>query len=72
MNLFLDEQLITMHRQELHHEAEQHRLAGQASGQGNTLRVAVGKLGTLMVALGTRLQRLDPQVEQVVFVDQCA
>ncbi|HLI09357.1 MAG TPA: hypothetical protein VKV40_22535 [Ktedonobacteraceae bacterium] len=73
MNLFLDEQLAAMHRQELHQQAEQHHLATQASNQGHVLRFAVGKMGTLMVALGTRLQRLDSQapVEQVAFVDQC-
>jgi hypothetical protein len=73
MNLFLHEQLAAMHRQELHHQAEQQHLAAGASGQGYMLRFAVGKMGTLMVALGTRLQRLDSQarVEQVAFADQC-
>lgn len=70
MNLILDEQLAAMHRQDLHHEAEQYHLAGQASNQRNTLRFAIGKMGTLMVTLGTRLQRLDPHVEQFVYVDQ--
>lgn len=69
MNLFLHEQLIAMHRQELHREAEQHQLAAQACTQGHVLRVTIGKMGTLMVTLGMRLQRLDPQarVEQVAF-----
>jgi hypothetical protein len=70
MNLFLDEQLPMMHRQDLQHEAEQHRLTRQAPNQGNVLRFAIGKMGTLMVALGTRLQRLDPQVEEFMYLDQ--
>ena len=73
MNLFLYEQLAVMHCQELHHRAEQRHLAAQASNQGNMLRFTVGKMGTLMVALGTRLQRLDSQarIEQIAFADQC-
>ncbi len=73
MNLFLHEQLTAMHRQELHHRAEQRHLAAQASNQGNMLRFTIGKMGTLMVALGTRLQRLDSQarIEQIAFADQC-
>jgi hypothetical protein len=67
MNLFLDEQLPMMHRQDLQHEVEQHRLARQAPNQGNILRFAIGKMGTLMVALGTRLQRLDPSVETYIY-----
>ncbi len=72
MNLFLHEQLTAMHRQELLREAEQHHLAAQASTQGHVLRFTIGKMGTLMVALGTRLQRLDSQarIEQIAFADQ--
>jgi hypothetical protein len=72
MNLFLDEQLAAMHRQDLQHEAEQYRLASLSPKQGNVLRFAIGKMGTLMVVLGTRLQRLDPHVEQFAYVDQGA
>ena len=53
----LHEQLAAMHRQDLQHEAEQHRLLGHLpSNQRHTIRHIISRMGTLMIALGTRDQ----------------
>ena len=72
MNLYLQEQLVAMHRQDLQNEAEQHHLLVRLShSQRYSMRHVVGRMGTLMIALGTRLQQLDQRYEQGVYVDQC-
>jgi hypothetical protein len=71
MNLYLHDQLVAMHRQDLQHEAEQSRLLAQLSPrQGYAIRHVISRMGTLMIALGTRLQSLDQRYEQVAYADQ--
>ena len=68
----LHEQLVAMHRQDLQHEAEQHRLlAHLPHNQRYAIRHIISRMGTLMIAFGIRLQRLDQHYERVKYVDQC-
>ncbi len=60
LNSYLYEQLVAAHRQELEREIEQYRMLASLPRQHPTrVQLAVGKLGTLLVELGTRLQQLE-------------
>ncbi len=63
-NLFQGD-LAKMHQWELAREAEQHRLAASASVSPgrNVARLAISKLGVLLVGLGTWMKELE-RVEQ--------
>ena len=63
-NLFQGD-LAKMHQWELAREAEQQRLAASAnvSPGRNVVRLAISKLGVLLVSLGTRMKRVE-RVEQ--------
>ncbi|SRR6266571_4343867 len=53
--------LAEVHRQELLREAEQERLAASAlpPRQANILRVAVGRVGTALVGMGTWMKQAE-------------
>ena len=54
------ERLALEHRQSLLQEADHERkLASLPREQANVMRYMAGKLGALLVILGTRLQRLE-------------
>jgi len=63
-NSYLYEQFVTTHRQELEREAEHYRLLAHVRGQHrHTIQLAVGKFGSLLVGLGTRLKQYEHQGE---------
>ena len=68
-NFDLYEQLATTHRQELEREAEQYRLLAHLPRQHPTVaQLAVGRFGTLLVVLGTRLKQVERQGEPVMLI----
>jgi hypothetical protein len=63
-NFHLYDQLSTTHRQELEHEAELYRLLAHLPRHHPTVvQLAVGRFGTLLVVLGTRLKQAEQQGE---------
>ena len=66
-NYYLQEKLIQAHHEELLRQAEQQRLLAHLPGYRESLaRHLTGKLGILLVALGTRLQRLEQRSKQAI------
>ena len=57
-NIHHYDKLAAEHRQELRHEMEQKRLLA-CLPHHNVARRAAGRLGVLLVALGTRLEEFD-------------
>ena len=57
--------LVNTHRRELESEAERQRLAASvsASPKRNILKLAINKLGVLLVGLGTSMKQVE-RVEQ--------
>ena len=57
--------LANMHRRELEREAERQRLVASisASPKRNILKLAITKLGVLLVGLGTWMQKVE-RIEQ--------
>ncbi len=66
-NYYLHEKLAEAHRAELLREAEQQRLvaASLPPRRPGTVRLAVGRMGTLLVGLGTWMKQVE-QRSQVV------
>lgn len=65
-NLHIHEQLMFEHRQELLRERYQQRLVASLRQQRfSHVRHIAGRLGTLLIALGTSLKRLEPSSEPV-------
>jgi hypothetical protein len=58
---FFNQQYADAHRAELQHEAEQARLAASAqpTRRPGMVRVAIGRMGTLLVNLGTRMKQVE-------------
>src|SRR5262249_643629 len=58
---FLYQQYAEAHRAELLHEAEQARLAASAqpTRRPGMVRVPIGRSGTLVVGLGTRMKKVE-------------
>lgn len=66
-NYYLQEKWLQAHHEELLRQAEQQRLLAQLPPDRQSLaRQLAGKLGVLLVALGTSLQQLEPEREQAV------
>ena len=66
MNLFLYEKHVVEHCHDLQREAEQERmLASLQHSRQSVLRHAVGRLGALLVTLGSRLEGVEQYREQV-------
>ncbi len=63
----MHQQLAEVHRQELLREAEQQRLAASAlpPRQPNILRVAVGRMGTALVGMGTWMKQVEMPREAI-------
>jgi len=61
-NYYLQEQLLQAHREELLRQAEQRRLLAHLPRDRQRLaRALAGKLGVVLIALDTSLQRLEPK-----------
>ncbi len=58
---FFNQQFAEARRAELRHEAEQARLAAsaQSTRRPGMVRVAIGRMGTLLVNLGTRMKQVE-------------
>ena len=65
MNLYLYEKCVVEHCRDLQREAEHERmLAGLQHSRQSVLRHTVGRLGGLLVTLGTRLEHVEQYDEQ--------
>ncbi len=66
-NPYLYEKMVQAHHMDLLHESEQQRLlAHLPRDRESSIQQLAGKLGSLLVALGTSLQRREPEREQAV------
>lgn len=66
-NYYLQEKLIQAHYEDLLRQAEQQRLLAHLPRYRESLaRHLTGKLGVLLVALGTSLQRLETRSKQAI------
>jgi len=54
---YLYEKLIATRHAEIQHEMQQIRMQAHARQQPTLVRLTVGRLGTLLIALGSQLQR---------------
>ena len=60
LNSYLYERLVVAHQQELLREMEQYHMLARLPRQHPTrVQLAVGRLGTLLVELGTRLKQVE-------------
>ena len=67
LNFYDYERLVAAHHQELQHEIEQYRMLASLPRQHPTVvQLAVGRFGTLLVELGTRLKQVERQREPAV------
>ena len=67
-NYYIHEYLLFERHQELRREmAELRLLAGLRRHHSSVVPRLAGKLGVLLVMLGTRLQRLEPSGKHVVY-----
>ncbi len=62
-NPYLYEKLIATRHAEIQHEMQQIRMLAHAGQRRTLLRVTVGSLGTLLIALGSQLQRTGQKSE---------
>jgi hypothetical protein len=58
-NLYLYEKMLEMHQRDLQHEAEVRRLLARLPRQPGLARQGAGKLGMLLLKLGTWLQQME-------------
>ena len=59
-DMYTGEQLALAHRQQLLREAEHERLLGALTGHSSHwMRYVAARLGTFLIALGTRLRQLE-------------
>jgi hypothetical protein len=65
-NVHYYDKLAAEHRQELQHEREQRRLLADLP-HDNLARRAAGRLGVLLVALGTRLEEFDQRGKTMAY-----
>jgi hypothetical protein len=65
MNVYLQEQQVAMHRQELDREIAQYRLLAQLP-HTQSVRHSIGLLGLLLVKVGTKLQQVETSRKQAV------
>jgi hypothetical protein len=62
------EKLALAHRQQLQREAERERMLGALpEHSSHAMRHLVGKLGTVLITLGTQLRELEQPREQMAF-----
>jgi hypothetical protein len=58
-NLYLYEKALEMHRQDLRHEMEVRQLLAQLPRKPGLSRYLAGKLGVLLLKLGTWLKQME-------------
>ncbi|HCP73929.1 MAG TPA: hypothetical protein DIU08_04735 [Ktedonobacter sp.] len=54
---YLYEKLIATHQAQIRHDIQQSRMAAHAGRQRTLMQSTVGKFGTLLIELGSHLQR---------------
>lgn len=68
--LYIQERLSAERRQELVHEMELTRLVAHSHHQSSLGRRVIGKMGTFLVTVGTKLERFEQQEHTVVPAQQ--
>ncbi len=67
-DMYTQVKLALAHRQQLQREAEREQMLGALPGHSfHAMRQMVGKLGTFLIALGTRLRQLEQGRKQMAF-----
>jgi hypothetical protein len=67
-DIYTREKLALEHRQQLQREAAVEQALGESPERSShAMRHMVGKLGTFLIALGTRLKQLEQPRKQVAF-----
>ncbi len=67
-DIYTREKLALAHRQQLQREAEvEQALGGVPEHSSHVMRRMAARLGTFLIALGTRLAQLEQSRKQVVF-----
>ncbi len=66
--MYTQEKLALAHRQQLQSEAEREQVLGELpEHSSHAMRHMVGKLGTFLIALGSRLIQLEQSRKQMAF-----
>jgi hypothetical protein len=60
------DKLCEVHRQQLHRESAQKRLLAQVPRRSGPGRRAIGKLGTALVAVGSKLEQFEHAHKPVI------
>jgi hypothetical protein len=67
-DMYTREKLALAHREQLQREAEREQVLGELPGHSShAMRHMVGKLGTFLIILGTRLRQLEQRRKQMAF-----
>jgi hypothetical protein len=67
-DMYTREKLALAYRQQLQYEAECEQMLGALPGHSShAMRHMVGKLGTFLILLGTRLRQLEQHRKQIAF-----
>lgn len=65
-DIYTREKLALEHRQQLHREAEVEQALGESPERSShAMEHMAARLGTFLIALGTRLKQLEPSRKQV-------
>ncbi len=67
-NRYIQDYLVVEHQHERLQEAEQRRNAAHAASSHNALRHLIGRSGALLVALGSRMERIEQTKHDTAFV----
>lgn len=65
-NPYLYEKAVATRHEEIRHDMEQSRVQVQAGQHPTFVRYATGRLGTLLIELGSHLQRTSQQSEAYI------
>jgi hypothetical protein len=66
LNLYVHEQLVATHCQDMQREAEQSRLIARLPRKHRSaVRYAVSMLGRVLVTVGTRMRKVEPLGEPI-------
>jgi hypothetical protein len=57
LNTYLDEKLIAARHAQIQHDMQQSRLQAHAGQRGTLVGTTMGRLGTLLIEVGSQLQR---------------
>ena len=69
-NRYIQDYLVAEHQRERLQEAEDRRNAMQSASSHNALRHIIGRSGALLVALGSRMERIEQVKQENTFVSR--